>query len=157
MRLTLGLAVLLVAFWLVLSGHVAPVPLASGLLSVAFVVWLTRRMRIVDRESLPVHLVPRLPWYLPWLVKEILRSSLSVTRQVWSPRLRLRPAVAVAPTPDLPELSQVIYANSITLTPGTLSLSVHDEGIEVHSLHASGIGALRTGGMLDRVWRLEVR
>jgi multicomponent Na+:H+ antiporter subunit E len=61
----------------------------------------------------------------------------------------------VVPTPGLPELSQVIYANSITLTPGTLSLRVDDDGIEVHSLDPAGLRELRAGGMRDRVRKLE--
>ncbi|MPY81428.1 MAG: cation transporter, partial [Actinophytocola sp.] len=50
-----------------------------------------------------------------------------------------------------------IYANSITLTPGTLSLTVDDNGVEVHSLKASDIGELQAGEMHGRVRRLEVR
>lgn len=157
MRRILGLAVLLAGFWLVLSGHYTGVLLTLGAGSVALAVWVVHRMGVVDRESLPVHLLPRLLRYLPWLVAEVLRSSLRVTRQVWSPRRRLRPAVAVTQTRELSELTQVIYANSITLSPGTLSLSVDDAGIEVHSLDEAGLTALHEGGMRARVRRLEPR
>jgi multicomponent Na+:H+ antiporter subunit E len=155
MLLTLSLAALLAGFWLVLSGHYTPLLLVLGAGSVGLVVWLVHRMGIVDHESVPLRPAPRLPRYFWWLAGEILRSSVSVTRQVWSPRRALRPAIGVVPTPGLPELSQVIYANSITLTPGTLSLRVDDEGIEVHSLDPAGIGQLRGGGMLARVRKLR--
>jgi multicomponent Na+:H+ antiporter subunit E len=61
----------------------------------------------------------------------------------------------VAPTParDLPDLLQVVYANAITLTPGTLSLDVDDDRIEVHSLEQAGIDELRDGEMLRQVRR----
>jgi multicomponent Na+:H+ antiporter subunit E len=155
MLLTLSLAALLAGFWLVLSGHYTPLLLVLGAGSVGLVVWLVHRMGIVDHESVPLRPAPRLPRYFWWLAGEILRSSVSVTRQVWSPRRALRPAVGVVPTPGLPELSQVIYANSITLTPGTLSLRVDDDGIEVHSLDPAGLRELRAGGMRDRVRKLE--
>jgi multicomponent Na+:H+ antiporter subunit E len=155
MLLTLSLAALLAGFWLVLSGHYTPLLLVLGAGSVGLVVWLVHRMGIVDHESVPLRPAPRLPRYFWWLAGEILRSSVSVTRQVWSPRRALRPAIGVVPTPGLPELSQVIYANSITLTPGTLSLRVDDDGIEVHSLDPAGLRELRAGGMRDRVRKLE--
>lgn len=151
------LAPLLAAFWLVLSGHFTPLLMALGALSVVLVAWIVRRMDVVDHEGLPLHLSLRVPQYCVWLAGKILFSSLSVARQVWSPRLAPRPGVGVTPSPDLPELSRVIYANSITLTPGTLSLSVDDQGIEVHSLKASDIAELQAGGMWRRVRRLEVR
>jgi len=155
MRLTLSLAVLLAGFWLMLSGHYTPLLLVLGAGSVGLVVWLVHRMGIIDDESVPLRPAPRLPGYFRWLAGEILRSSVAVTRQVWSPRRALRPAVGVTPTPDLPELSQVIYANSITLTPGTLSLRVDDDGIEVHSLAPAGLAELQAGGMLGRVRKLR--
>jgi len=155
MLLTLSLVVPLAGFWLLLSGHYTPLLLVLGAGSVGLVVWLVHRMGIVDYESVPLRPAPRLPRYLWWLAGEVLRSSVSVTRQVWSPRRALRPVIGVVPTPGLPELSQVIYANSITLTPGTLSLQVDDDGIEVHSLDPAGLRELRAGGMRDRVRKLE--
>lgn len=158
MRWIPRLAPFLAAFWLLLSGHFTVLLMALGALSVVLVIWIVRRMDIVDHESLPLHLSLRhAPQYAVWLAGKVLQSALAVARQVWSPRGALRPVVDRTPTRDLPELSQVVYANSITLTPGTLSLAVDDEGIEVHSLQPSGISELRAGGMLARVRRLEAR
>lgn len=158
MRWIPRLAPFLAAFWLLLSGHFTVLLTALGALSVVLVIWIVRRMDIVDHESLPLHLSPRhTPQYSLWLAGKVLQSALAVARQVWSPRGALQPVVDRTPTRDLPELSQVIYANSITMTPGTLSLSVDDEGIEVHSLQRSGISELQAGGMLTRVRRLEAR
>jgi multicomponent Na+:H+ antiporter subunit E len=64
--------------------------------------------------------------------------------------------VATTSSADLSELSQMVYANSITLTPGTLSLDVGEEHIEVHSLDPAGIKDLHSGAMLRRVRRLGV-
>lgn len=157
MRWILRLAPVLAVFWLLLSGHYTPLLIALGALSVAVVTWIGRRAEIVDHEGIPLHISRRMPGYLLWLAKEILFSSLAVARQVWWPRRELRPAVGLTSASGLSPLSQVVYANSITLTPGTLSMSVGEEGIEVHSLRASAISDLQAGAMLDRVRRLETR
>lgn len=157
MRWIPRLVLVLAAFWLLLSGHYTVLLVVLGLGSAVLVAWIARRMEIVDHEALPLHLSPRTPLYWAWLAGQMLLSAVAVARQVWSARLAPRPSVGVTPAPDLPELSRVIYANSITLTPGTLSLSVTGEDIEVHSLSPSGVDDLRTGEMLRRVRRLEAR
>ncbi|MGP4028749.1 Na+/H+ antiporter subunit E [Actinomadura sp. 3N407] len=142
---------MLAAFWLAISGHYTPLLLMLGALSVVLVVWVIWRMQVVDDESLPLRLVPRLPRYLLWLSGQIMLSALTVLRLVWSPRSRIRPAVGMVAAADLPDLSKVIYANSITLTPGTLSVSFRDDDIEVHGLQREGIAGLRGGAMRTRV------
>jgi multicomponent Na+:H+ antiporter subunit E len=86
---------------------------------------------------------------------QILIAAWRVARLVWSPRPALRPLVGNVPAEDLSHLAQAIYANSITLTPGTLAMTVDDDSVEVHSLQPAGLDDLRRGAMLDRVRRLE--
>jgi multicomponent Na+:H+ antiporter subunit E len=144
-------------FWLVLSGHFEPLLLALGALSVAVVCGVSRRADLGQHHGVTVRFVLRLPWLLVWMAGQVLVSALVVTRKVWSPRPVLRPVVAATPAQDLPELSQVVYANSITLTPGTLSLDVGDDRIEVHSLEPADVGVLHEGAMLRQVRRTEDR
>ncbi|MFB8774800.1 Na+/H+ antiporter subunit E [Streptomyces broussonetiae] len=143
-------------FWLALSGHYTPLLLALGALSVLLVCWLTRRARL-EHHGLTLPLALRLPRYFLWLSGQVLLTAWTVTRKAWTPNPGLRPVVATTPAPPLPEQSQVIYANSITLTPGTLALDVEEDGIEVHSLDRAGIDELDAGAMLRRVRRTEDR
>lgn len=145
-----------VVFWLLLSGHYEPLLLTLGALSVAVVCWLTRRADL-DHQSVTVAFALRLPRYFLWLGGKVLVSTYAVARKVWSPRPDLRPVGEPTDAQDLPELSQVVYANSITLTPGTLSLDVEADHIEVHSLDRSGVEELREGAMLRRVRQTEAR
>lgn len=149
-----GLVVLLAAFWLALSGHYTVLLLALGAASVALVVWISQRMEIVDEEQ-PIHLTPSLPRYVLWLMGQVLIAAVRVSRLVWSPRPALRPVVGRTDAAGMSHLVQTIYANSITLTPGTLALTVDDESVEVHSLQPSGLDDLRRGAMLSRVRWLE--
>lgn len=145
----------LALFWLMLSGHYTVLLLVLGAVSVAIVSWVSWRAAFPERESLALPLSPGLPRYAVWLAKEVLVSAISVVRKVWSPRPAVRPVVETTPAADLSVLSQVIYANSITLTPGTLSLDVDPDRIEVHGLDARDVATLRTGRMLREVRKLE--
>ncbi|WP_176611695.1 Na+/H+ antiporter subunit E [Actinomadura sp. WMMB 499] len=148
---------LLAAFWLLVSGHYTPLLLSLGALSVVLAGWVVLRMDVIDEEGLPLRLVPRLPGYLLWLGGQIMLSAWSVLRLVWSPRRVPAPAIGTTPTGDLSDVSKVVYANSITLTPGTLSLALHDDVVEVHALRGEEIEAFQEGAMLERVRRLEPR
>jgi multicomponent Na+:H+ antiporter subunit E len=151
-----GLVVVLAAFWLALSGHYTVLLLALGAASVALVVWISQRMEIVDEEQ-PIHLSLSLPRYAVWLLGLVLVAALRVARLVWSPRPALRPVVGRTDAEGMSHLAQTIYANSITLTPGTLAMTVDDDAVEVHSLEPAGLDELRRGAMLNRVRRLESR
>lgn len=152
-RATLRTALFLAVFWLVLSGHFEPLPLVLGALSVALVCWLDWWAGLKQFHNVTVPFLLRLPRYLLWLSWQVLRSAVAVTRQVWSPRPALRPVVEPTAAGDLPELAQVIYANSITLTPGTLSLDVDDDRILVHSLVFGDVDDLHDGAMRSKVRR----
>lgn len=151
-----GLVAVLAAFWLVLSGQYTVLLLTVGAASIALVVWISQRMEIVDEEQ-PIHLTLSLPRYVAWLAVQMLVAAVRVARLVWLPRPTLRPVVGRVPAQDMSHLAQTIYANSITVTPGTLAMMVDDESIEVHSLQPAGLEDLRRGAMLGRVRRLESR
>jgi len=148
---------LLTAFWLVLSGHFDPLMLALGAVSIAVVCAMAWRAELYLHRDLTARFALRLPRFFLWLGGQVFVSSLTVVRKVWSPRMDLRPVVRSTPAQDLPELSQVTYANAITLTPGTLSLDISDKLIRVHSLEQAGVDELRKGAMLSRVPRPGAR
>lgn len=152
MKSSVQLAISLAVLWLLLSGHLEALILAFGALSIAFVVWLSRRMHVIDRESYPFGLIPRLSaLYWPWLLKEIVKSSIDVTRRVFGPASAVQPVVFDAPARMESDLARVIYANSITLTPGTVSLNVAADAIRVHALHPDVARDLRQSGMEARI------
>lgn len=154
-RRALRLAPRLVIFWLLLSGHYTGLLLALGALSVLVVMWILRRMAVVDGADERRRLSVRTLVYAGWLGWQVMTSSLGVLRRVWSPRPAPQPVVGTVPVEGLSEFGTVAYANSITLTPGTLSLEVDQDGIEVHALTEDGLDDLRTGRMLSGVRQLE--
>jgi len=134
-RQTVPLALALAILWFLLSGHTEPLVLASGALSVVFVSWLAARMQVFDVESYPFGLIPRLSGYWLWLLWEILKSNGDTARRALGPKSAVQPVVYDAPASQHTDLGLVIHANSITLTPGTVSLELDNGTIRVHALH----------------------
>lgn len=156
MKYSVALFSLLMAVWLLNSGHYTVLITSFGVGSCLLVVWLSRRMGIVDAEGVPIHLLTRLPLYLPWIGKEVVKSNLDVARRVLTPgRPDVSPRLFDAPTTQHSDLGRVIYANSITLTPGTVSIRVHGAKITVHAIADEVADDLLEGDMDRRVTRLE--
>jgi multicomponent Na+:H+ antiporter subunit E len=153
---SLLLTVVLFGVWVLWSGHFTPLLLGFGAGSCVGVVLLCRRMRIIDEEGVPVQLGLR-PFvqYLPWLIKEIVLANIDVARRILDPRLPIRPSVLRVKASQKDELGRVVYANSITLTPGTVSMGLEGDEILVHALSAEAAQFEASGEMDRRVSRLE--
>jgi multicomponent Na+:H+ antiporter subunit E len=93
--------------------------------------------------------------YWPWLLWEIVKANLEVARLILAPRMAISPTVIKVKASQPDELGQVIYANSITLTPGTVSIDVRDATIEVHAITREMAEGLQTGEMDRRVTQME--
>jgi multicomponent Na+:H+ antiporter subunit E len=130
----LGLGALLLGFWLLLSGHYTPMLIGFGVGSSAFVVYLSMRMDVVDHEGLPGQLGGRFWVYLPWLMKEIFVANVAVAKIILNPKLPISPLLVHYKSSQKTDLGRVIYANSITLTPGTITVRVTGDDLEIHSL-----------------------
>lgn len=152
-HVSLGIA--LFGFWLLLSGHYTQFLLTIGALCCIGVVLLARQMKVVDAEGHPIHLVIGALTYWPWLVKEIIKSAWDVTKIIINPALPISPTLMRARATQKTALGVNIYANSITLTPGTISVEVDDHDIVVHALQGEGADALAEGAMDRRVTRFE--
>lgn len=151
-----ALALILAAFWLINSGHLEPFLLGLGALSVAGIIFVTKRMERVDGlyES-PVILSLRLPGYLLWLFWEIVKSNLHVIRRIWQREPDISPVVFNVKVSQKSEVCKVLYANSITMTPGTITLDIDGDEFEVHALTREAAEGVMDGEMDRRVTRLE--
>ena len=146
---------LLFGVWLLWSGHYTLLTTSLGIGSCLLIVGLSIRMHIVDEEGQPVHLVTRLPGYSLWLMKEVVVSNVDVARRILHPRLPISPTMFVMKVGERSDLGQVIYANSITLTPGTITVRLRNGYVLVHALASKSEEELRIGEMGRRVARLE--
>ena len=157
---SLSLFITLLAFWLLLSGkyhleHAADRFLtACGVASCAAVTWLaSRRMKIVDDEGHPVQHVRGAPSYALWLFWEIVKSNWDVFKRIWNPALPIDPSFVTISYTTQSDFGTTLYANSITLTPGTVTVHIDPARREmvIHCL-TKGVGDdLQAGGMQARV------
>ena len=155
MRHTLLLSVTLAAIWLLNSGHYTPLILGLGVVSIILVLRIAHIMDVVDHEALPVNLTFKFPLYWAWLAKEIVTSNIDVVIRVWLKPKSIEPAIGKLRLSQTTDMGRVIYANSITLTPGTVTLDLQDDELTVHALNIESLEHLRQGEMDRRVTNLE--
>jgi multicomponent Na+:H+ antiporter subunit E len=149
------LAVLLASAWLLWSGFFTPLMLLLGLFSCGLVVYLSSRLRLFDSQFHALRLGPRLFRYWAWLAGEIVRSSLEVSRVVLSPRLPISPTLVDIESSSKHPDDRAILGNSITLTPGTLTIAVAGQRLTVHALTRQGAEELLAGSIERRVAALR--
>ena len=151
------LAVLLAAAWLLWSGLFKPLLLGLGLFSCALVLVISKRMHLFDTEILELRFMARLLRFWAWLGREIVRSSLEVTRTVLNPKLPISPTVAEFDSNCDHPVDRALLGNSITLTPGTLTLRIDGQRFTVHALTEDSAREMMAGDMDRRVSELRHR
>lgn len=135
-----GLTIALTAFWFALSGELSPFFLGLAGVSVLLSLWLAMRLRIVDRDASPYHRAPQMLAYVAWLLVEIVKANTAVIARVLGPLHAIDPALVRLRTSARTDLGKALFANSITLTPGTVTVGVSGQRVLVHALvreHAS--------------------
>jgi multicomponent Na+:H+ antiporter subunit E len=146
--------ILLSTFWLLLSGYIQPLLLGFGAVSVIVVLFVLKRMDDVDQEKQELGTGLRLIRYLPWLTWQIITSSLQVTKLIWGSTDKLSPSLATIKVDNVPPKRRALYANSITLTPGTLSVDLVGDEITVHALQKSSIDELEQKVMEKKITQI---
>jgi multicomponent Na+:H+ antiporter subunit E len=126
-------------------------------LSCLLTVWIVRRMGYFDDETFAFHYDWRLLGFWGWLGLEVVKSSIEVAREVLRPRIDVEPSLVDVDGRELGPVDLAVLGNSITLTPGTLTLDAHEGRLLVHALTADGAAALQGGEMLRRVAALRKR
>jgi multicomponent Na+:H+ antiporter subunit E len=154
MRL-ISLAGFLFAFWVGLSGHYTTMLVAAGAASAAIGVLAAIRLRAVDVEGHPIELFVGAVSYFPWLIREIAKSAWAVTKIILHPRLPISPTMTVVRASQKSSAGVATYANSITLTPGTITVGVKGKNLTVHALVRESALDLEGGRMDRRVSEFE--
>ncbi len=147
------LFIALFGFWLLMSGYYTPLILSLGVISCLLCVYLTIKGKFLDNETLPIYFFPRLIQYTLWLIKEILKSNITTAKVIImkSEEPELFSVKASQKTNE----GKVTYANSITLTPGTVTTQIKNDVFEVHALTKDFGDDVRSSDMDKMVTWLE--
>ncbi|WOI53960.1 Na+/H+ antiporter subunit E [Parvularcula sp. LCG005] len=129
------LAIVLMVLWLLLSGYFDnPLLVGFGIASVLFTVWMSQRAGILDSEGVPTNVFPGVLTYMFWLTVEIGKANIAVAVEALRPTLKLSPRMIRVPAIQASDLGKTIFANSVTLTPGTVTVDVDHRGLVIHAL-----------------------
>lgn len=158
MRHALALGASLAAFWLLLSGYFTePLLLSLGAVSVAFTLWIAFRIDRHDGERINLSIDLPIMRYWVWLLIEIIKANIDVAKIILSPRMALSPRIVKVKATQTTDMGVVIFANSITLTPGTVTLEINGDEMLVHAITQDMADGLVDGDMGDRVTALGAR
>ena len=155
-RIIIG-AIGLAALWLLMSGLYKPLVLFLGFCSVLLSVYVANRMDEKDDDSRLEYTIGVFSTfkYLCWLLVEIVKSNWAVTKIILSPGKQGNQNLFVIPVSCKTEMGQVVYANSITLTPGTITVESEGECFIVHALDYSDDDLESLADMDARVRKIE--
>ncbi|MEE8424943.1 MAG: Na+/H+ antiporter subunit E [Elusimicrobiota bacterium] len=130
------MTVVLFAFWIVLSGKFDPFHLSLGILSALGVAFATRNLGRLAPRIRGGHSGTWLHWplYLPWLAWQVVLSAVQVTAIVLHPRLPISPRLIKFRCKLPNTVAHLTLANSITLTPGTVTIDLHGDSYTIHAL-----------------------
>ena len=146
---------ILFSLWLLMSGHYSVLIVSLGIISCAFCVYVAKRGKLIDDEGLPTFFIPRLLNYLMWLFKEILKSNVITAKVIINGKVE--PEIFTVKSSQVTDVAKVTYANSITLTPGTVTTKIQKDVFEVHALNSDFGNDVRTNEMDKKVTWLEGR
>lgn len=160
MRHILSLGVSLAAFWMLLSGSISldnRLVLSLGIASVILSIYLAIRMDRLDGFPVSVRLGPKLVQYWLWLAKEIGKANIDVAKIVLSPSMKISPRMVRVKASQKTDVGIATFANSITLTPGTVSVDIAEDEILVHAITEDMAQGLLESDMDERVTAVEMK
>ena len=140
-----------------LSGHFDILLLSLGLISCILISWISHRLALLNSDSHTLAFSLKLPKFLPWFFIEVIKSNLEVSWRILHPKLPICPIIHSVPVSQHNDIGKAVYANCITLTPGTYSLDINSDFIEVHSLTKELAEHLNQGEMGKRILALETK
>lgn len=153
---TVGTAAILFALWLLMSGIYEPMVIGFGVVSVLLVMIIINRMDAVDGDQIDLRLKPvAFIGYILWLLVEIAKANWAVTKIILSPKMPIRQHMFTVRYTQKTDLGQVVFANSITLTPGTISVETEPGNFLVHAVAYTADDNLALADMDHRVSSIE--
>lgn len=148
---------LLFAFWIILNGRwTAEVAIVGVVVSGLIYLLAWKFMDYSPRKEWAVaRRIPRAFCYFCYLVGEVFKSAWQVIKFIWSPKMEVQPEVTSFHTRLRTDAGKVVLANSITLTPGTITVDIRGNRLLVHCLDESLDSDLEGSGMEQRIMKVE--
>ncbi len=149
-------ALLMFTFWIILSGEFSFVLLFSGIISSLIVSYMSHDL-LIKKVDTKIGLIKAIRFFrfLPWLLWQILLANIDLALRVLNPKMPINPRMIKFKNDLKTDLGMVILANSITLTPGTVTVDVNENEYLVHIISEKAAQSLISGEMQARVKMIE--
>lgn len=148
--------VAITGFWLLLSGYYTTWILSLGVISIALVLWFIHRMNFTDNMPIRIRLTPKLISYLVWLFVQVVKANLELGRRVLKPNMPIEPLWERLPINLNNDMERTLYANSVTLTPDTLTVRMDEDSFLVHALWKESVEGLKEGETERRIKEIGI-
>ena len=147
---------ILAGLWVAFSGLFKPLLLFFGFLSIILVMYLLKRMNLLDnnKKNISFRLLGMISYFF-WLFFEILKSNYNLVLLILKPKSRVNQKLIEVNYSQKSDVGQVIFANSITLTPGTITVELDEKNFQVHVLDFKDKTINNLQEMNERVTDLE--
>jgi multicomponent Na+:H+ antiporter subunit E len=151
------LFVLLFIFWIILNGaislEIALFGVGICLIVKLFTYKTTRLNSSIERKA--IKKLYRIMEYLFILIIEVYKANIDIIKLVLSPKPEIKPTLKYITTDLKSRVARVALANSITLTPGTITVSMNDDELLIHAIHASNLDGMEESIFVEKLRRLE--
>lgn len=123
--------------WVLLNSSLKPVVLGSGvIISILITALLTKKNLFSEMKCSPKSFLAFVQWGIVFSI-ELVKSNIDVLLRVISPKIRINPAIVEVKTKLQSKMGRLALANSITLTPGTLTVDVKNDKMYIHWIDAT--------------------
>lgn len=147
MKYLMSFVVFLAILWWILSGYTKPLLLSLGAVSIAFTVFMSYRMRVIDEESHPTHVTFKLIRLWGHLLWDIAKGNVMVIRIILGLEREFRPRFVRGPVRQNSALGRVVLANSITLSPGSATMDIREDYLVAHAINDQAAHDIESGDM----------
>ncbi|MEA3282415.1 MAG: Na+/H+ antiporter subunit E [Euryarchaeota archaeon] len=143
--------IIVFAFWLLLSAHSDPFHVGAGIVCSLIVAYASHDLLFAGAGNHTLTKIVRFITYLPWLIYQIVLANIDVAKRALSPNMPIDPQVVTFKTMLQSDVARTALANSITLTPGTVTIDIVDDVFYVHAIAQEPADDLLEGAMERRI------
>ncbi len=149
-------AIAMFSFWILLSGEFTFILITSGIVASLIVAYLSHDIFIGKPDiKVETRRVFKFIKYLPWLVWKVILANFEIAYLVLHPKMPIDPQIIRFETGLKTDLGIVTLANSITLTPGTITVEANKEEFVIHAIWQKSVEGIIDGEMLRKVKEIE--
>lgn len=138
MKKVISLSLVMFVIWLLLAGVHVQEMIVGAAVSIILSIIISNYIQLSLNLKSLVKLLMFVFMYIPIMVVELIKANVDVAKRVLNPKLPINPGIVKVPTKVKGDLGKLTLANSITLTPGTISLDADEENVYIHWIDVKG-------------------